>query len=61
MKFIQLATGNYTYEKQVEYAKKQFIGHCVYGLDEEGQIWKYVCQNKKWLWAKLEDCNEEYD
>lgn len=60
-KFIQLTTGEYSYEKRVEYTSKQFTGHCVYGLDTEGQIWKFACRDNEWQWAKLEDCKESYD
>lgn len=61
-KFIALTTGEYSYQKRVEYKTEQFTGHSVYGLDKEGQIWKFVCQDNNWKWAKLEECKpESYD
>jgi len=61
-KLTQISTGEYSYNKRVEYSTEQCIGHSVYGLDKQGQVWKYTCRNKVWNWAKLEDCNEEiYD
>ena len=60
MKFKQITCGEYTYTKRVEYTDKEFIGHSIYGLDEEGQIWKWVCNDKNWRWVKLEDIKEDY-
>jgi hypothetical protein len=56
--FIQGWCGRYTYEKKDHWGKEvlgEGTGHSVYGLDEDGQIWKYTCQKGNWDWAKLED------
>jgi len=61
-KFIQIATGNYSYEVIEFGVGKQKTGHCVYGLDTEGQIWKWAIREGKGQWAKFEDCKpENYD
>lgn len=49
-KFIQIATGEYTYNSN--YGDKN-RGHCVYALDQSGQIWKWIPGHAKWL--KLEE------
>ena len=60
-KFIQITTGQYSFAKSDQnFNKVQEIGHCVYGLDKEGQIWKWVCQNGKWQWAELESTTPDY-
>ena len=59
-KFVMIATGQYSYIKQDgNYNRNQEIGHSVYGLDEDGQIWKFVCSSGKWQWAKLEETTPE--
>lgn len=45
MKFKQITTGPYTYKKEGHIEES----HVIYGLDEEGQIWKYVASQNKWL------------
>lgn len=54
--FVQITTGTYSYVKRVEYSKEIMTGHSVYGLDENGQIWKFTCKNNDWKWAKIEEC-----
>jgi len=58
-KFIQITTGEYSYEKLVYGEKKQFKGHCLYALDNQGQIWKWAVREDKGRWAKFEDCKVE--
>lgn len=56
MKFKQITTGAYTYMNRDGY--KQDTSHAVYGLDEEGYVWKFV--PKKGEWFRLEDLDTNY-
>jgi hypothetical protein len=56
MNFIQIATGEYTYRDN----DGELNGsHSVYGLDENGVVWKYIVHKK--VWIRLEDLDFKYD
>ena len=50
MKFVQIATGDYTYNKKT---LEEAISHSIYALDVEGKVWKFI--PKKKVWIRLED------
>lgn len=47
--FVQIATGEYTYLKE----GNQEVSHAIYGLDENGQVYKYIPMKR--VWVLLED------
>lgn len=44
--FRQIATGQYTFQNK---DGSIFESHCIYGLDENGVIWKWQVKEKKWI------------
>lgn len=58
-KFIQIATGEYDYQDSKQHNSVKYRGHCLYALDEEGQIWKWVVPNGQGMWKKWEELYED--
>jgi len=44
--FVQIITGKYSYYS--ERFKNHMESHCLYGLTEKGDVWKYVVGLNKW-------------
>jgi hypothetical protein len=57
-KFIAICTGEYSYRTKGTFAETEH-SHCIYGLDKEGQVWKFLPPKKDWV--KLEDIEVNYD
>jgi len=55
--FVNITTGAYEYFS--DRYKQKFQSHCIYALDENGQIWKYITQKKKFI--LLDDLIPDYD
>ena len=49
MKLKSICTGSYTYNRDGEEQQS----HSVYGLDDDGNVWKYIVPTHKWV--QLED------
>lgn len=49
IEFIQISTGSYTY---VNNEGITLQSHCIYGLDDEGNIWKWQVKAKEWILLK---------
>lgn len=45
-RFRQIATGQYTFQNK---DNTVFESHCIYGLDENGCVWKWQVKEKKWI------------
>lgn len=52
-KLIQISTGIYSYDKDY----KQEFSHCIYGLDEDFEVWKFIPTLKEWI--RLEDLEKD--
>lgn len=50
MKFKKITTGTYSYYNK---SNKKFTSHCIYALDEEGNVYKWIGNIKKWI--RIED------
>ena len=50
MKLKSICTGSYTYKNR-EGEEQQ--SHSVYGLDDDGSVWKHIVPTRKWV--QLED------
>jgi len=62
MKFKQIATGIYSYIKKGYDSTQPEFSHALYGLTEEGEVYKYDV--KKNAFVKLEETNinkEKYE
>lgn len=46
MKFKQIAMGDYTYSKKEGEVE---LSHCIYGLTEEGEVYKYSVMQQKFI------------
>lgn len=46
--FIHAFTGQYEYFQKGEFNEKM-VSHCVYGLDDRGDIYKWLPKLKKWI------------
>lgn len=60
MKIIQIASGQYSFQEYDNIKKKniQSIGHVLYGLDEEGYVYKMHPRDKSWV--KIDDLKNKY-
>lgn len=54
LKFIQIATGEYTYKDK---EGNQEVSHAIYGLDDFGDIYKYIPMKKTWIRLEKLDFN----
>lgn len=55
-KFTQITTGSYSYDI-VEFGEtKRKKGHCLYGVDDKGQIWKWAIREGVGKWVEFEKC-----
>lgn len=51
-KFKQIVTGDYSYSYGGHVAElygHKDISHAIYGLAEDGTVWKYIPKSKKWI------------
>lgn len=46
-KFINITTGAYDFWS--EKYKTKFRSHCVYALDEDGNVWKFLVPKRKYV------------
>lgn len=50
LNFVQITTGNYTYKNK---EGNQETSHSIYGLNGDGEVYKYIPMKK--MWIRLED------
>jgi hypothetical protein len=62
--FIQISTGQYSFNRKDHWGKEilgRETGHCIYGLDDKGQMWKWAIREGKGQWVEFEKCLPDYD
>lgn len=52
--FIQIFTGEYTY---TNFHGEKVKSHCLYALGENGEVYKYIPKERKWIIMEDLDLN----